>query len=123
MNEKITSTEIEKYKDSYSETGFWKKLGSAFLQIGEQLILKALTLFYSAKDDNTPKWAKGVIFGSLGYLIAPLDLIPDFIPAAGYTDDMMTITAAISIVALYIKDEHKERAKEQIEALKKKFIR
>jgi uncharacterized membrane protein YkvA (DUF1232 family) len=82
-----------------------------------------LTLFYSAKDDNTPKWAKGVIFGSLGYLIAPLDLIPDFIPAAGYTDDMMTITAAISIVALYITDEHKKKATEQIDKLKSKFTR
>jgi len=123
MNEKITSTEIEKYKDNYSETGFWKKLGNAFLQIGEQLVLKALTLFYSAKDDNTPKWAKGVIFGALGYLIAPLDLIPDFIPVAGYTDDMMTITAAISIVALYITDEHKKLASEQIEKIKSRFTR
>lgn len=80
-------------------------------------MITALTLFYCLKDKNTPKWAKGVIVGALGYLILPTDLIPDIIPGAGYTDDWGALVAALGTVAAYIKDEHKSKAHAQMQRL------
>ena len=34
---------------------------------------------------------KGIIIAALGYLISPLDFIPDPIPVAGYTDDALAM--------------------------------
>ena len=68
-------------------------------------------------DRDTPTWAKGVIVGALGYLILPTDMIPDMIPGVGYGDDWGALVAALGTVAAYIKDEHKIKAKSQLERL------
>ncbi len=106
-----------KYETEFSEDKFWKKALKIVKDASYGLLEKALTLYYSAKDEHTPKWAKSIVFGSLGYLIFPLDAIPDIIPGVGYTDDVSVIIAAFSTVALYIKEEHKILAKEKINSL------
>jgi uncharacterized membrane protein YkvA (DUF1232 family) len=105
------------YEGKYSESKFWKKLLKSVRLVGIGVIEKALVLYYSAKDEATPKWAKSVIFGTLGYFIFPVDAIPDIIPVAGYTDDLSVIIAAFGTVALYVKEEHKTRAREKVENL------
>jgi uncharacterized membrane protein YkvA (DUF1232 family) len=52
-----------------------------------------------------------VILGSLGYLILPFDVIPDPMPGVGFGDDLGAIALAFTIVAIHIKDEHKEQAR------------
>lgn len=105
---------IEKYEVEYSKLDFWKKVLDSIIKAGESVIEKALTLYYSAKDDDTPKWAKSVVFGALGYFILPTDAIPDFVPGVGYTDDYTVLIAAFTTVALHVKDVHKLKAKEKI---------
>jgi uncharacterized membrane protein YkvA (DUF1232 family) len=75
--------------------------------------MTALTLFYCLQDPDTPKWAKATIAGALGYFILPMDLIPDFLPGAGFTDDWGALFAAIGTVAAYIKNEHRLKAASQ----------
>ncbi|MCX6845985.1 MAG: YkvA family protein [Verrucomicrobia bacterium] len=84
---------------------------------GHKTLFSSLVLFNCLKDRDTPAWARGVIVGALGYLILPTDLIPDMLPGAGYGDDWSTIVAALGIVAAYIKETHKLRAKEQLDKL------
>lgn len=103
------------YESHYNEGKLWKKLLKAIRLTGVGLIEKVLILYYSANDEATPKWAKSVIFGVLGYFVFPLDAIPDIIPVAGYTDDIAVITAAIGTVVMYIKDEHKQKARMKVE--------
>jgi len=98
----------------YSGPRLWRKLRKVAGVAGRKTLFTALTLFYCLKDKDTPTWAKGVIVGALGYLIMPADLIPDIIPGAGYGDDWGAIVAALSTVAAYIKDEHKEKAGAQV---------
>lgn len=107
------------YENKYNESKFWKKLYKVvkFTSIG--LIEKALVLYYAAKDEATPKWAKSVIFGGLGYFVFPLDAIPDIIPVAGYTDDISVLAAALATVIVYIKDEHKQKARAKVENILK----
>lgn len=101
----------------YSGPRLWRTLRKAAVAAGRKTIFSALILFYCLKDKDTPTWAKGVIVGALGYLILPADLIPDILPGAGYGDDWGAIVAALGTVAAYIKDEHKAKAREQVERL------
>lgn len=101
----------------YAAPRLWRKLSKATLAAGQKTLHAALTLFYCLQDRDTPAWAKGVIVGALGYMILPTDLIPDFIPGAGYGDDWGALVAALGTVAAYIKDEHKSKAAAQVERL------
>ena len=64
-------------------------------------------MYYTLQKPATPVWAKTMIIGALGYFISPIDLIPDFIPIAGYTDDLTALVAAIVAVAMYIDEDVK----------------
>lgn len=90
--------------------GFWKVVRKLVKRGGRKLLGGALTLFFCMRDSETPAWAKSVIVGALGYLIFPMDFIPDTIIGAGFTDDWSVIIGAITTVAAHIKDEHRERA-------------
>ena len=108
---KANFEDIQKHSEHYSEEGFWQKITSYAVAIGRGLVEQALTLFYVLTDEDTPLWAKTTIVGALGYLISPLDLIPDMIPVFGYTDDAGVMALAISLVAVHIKEEHTKKAK------------
>ncbi len=105
------------YTKYYSEYGLWNKIKEHYKNIGKKLIKSVIVLYYTLRDDDTPKWARTVILGALGYFILPLDIIPDFIPVVGFTDDFISITLAISSVMLHIKEEHKEKANKVLEKL------
>jgi uncharacterized membrane protein YkvA (DUF1232 family) len=107
--------------EAYSRQGLWRKLGKIAKVAGEKTLLTTLTLFFCLQDADTPRWARGVIVGALGYLILPLDVLPDLIPGMGYTDDWAALVAALSTVAAYVKDEHKARAHEQLARLFGRF--
>ncbi len=101
----------------YSAPRLWRALRRATLSAGRKTLFTALTLFYCLQDRDTPTWAKGVIVGALGYLVLPMDMIPDIIPGAGYGDDWGALVAALGTVAAYVKDEHKMKAAAQVERL------
>jgi uncharacterized membrane protein YkvA (DUF1232 family) len=48
---------------------------------------EALALVVAVFDRRTPWYAKALTVFVLAYLISPIDLIPDFIPVAGWLDD------------------------------------
>jgi uncharacterized membrane protein YkvA (DUF1232 family) len=98
--------ENTEYTKDYSDDSLWKKLGDYALVAGKEVVTKALTLYETLKDKDTPAWAKAVIVGSLGYFISPADAIPDVIPVVGFADDLGALAASLAAVAAHIKDEH-----------------
>ena len=52
---------------------------------------KVTTLWEAFKSPNTPTHLKAIIIGGLIYMVSPIDLIPDFIPFFGLTDDVGVI--------------------------------
>jgi uncharacterized membrane protein YkvA (DUF1232 family) len=98
------------YSGVFSVSGFWRVVGKLTKRSSRKVLSTALTLYYCLRDPSTPKWAKTVIVGALGYLIFPMDFIPDAILGMGFTDDWGVIIAAMTSVIRHVKDEHKEKA-------------
>jgi uncharacterized membrane protein YkvA (DUF1232 family) len=91
---------------------FWRKLKRlvASLPFAEDL----LAAYYCAFDKQTPLKVKAVLLGAIAYFILPTDLIPDYIPVIGYTDDAAVLAAAIKIVSSHITPEHREAARRML---------
>jgi len=43
--------------------------------------------------------------------------VPDIIPGAGLADDWGALVAALGTISIYIKDVHKQKAREQADRL------
>ena len=110
----MTPRNIERYQDRYNEKDFAHKLGKAARKAGIKVIYLALVLYYVLKSPSVSKGDKGKIWGALGYFILPIDLIPDFLPVAGYTDDLAALAWAFYSVAKNVTPEIKEQAKSKL---------
>lgn len=99
------------YEQHYSKQGFLSRIPSLVKSAGKKVLEPALQLYFAATDADTPQWAKRTIYGALGYLILPIDVLPDFIPMVGFTDDFGVLVAAVTAVATHIKPEHKNKAR------------
>jgi uncharacterized membrane protein YkvA (DUF1232 family) len=115
---------IEKYNagEHYSESSLWTKILEFGKKIGLGLLRKVLTLFYTVRDEDTPAWAKTVIYGAIGYFIMPIDAIPDIVPLVGFSDDLGVIVTATALILTHIKKEHIINADEKVNKLFKKYI-
>jgi uncharacterized membrane protein YkvA (DUF1232 family) len=66
-------------------------------------------------DGATPHQARLTVLAALTYLVLPTDLIPDFIPAAGFGDDMVALTALLGLCSRHITPQIKERAQRKLD--------
>jgi uncharacterized membrane protein YkvA (DUF1232 family) len=89
----------------------WRKLAEYAATIGRPLVEQILAMYFCSQDPDTPRWARGVIAGALAYFILPLDAIADFVPGVGLADDAGAIAAALGMVLVHIKPEHREQAR------------
>ena len=105
----------EKYRGAYSEEAFHDKLLRFAGTIGKEGLRSALTLYDTLQRKDLPTKTRAIILGALGYLILPADVIPDIIPALGFTDDIGILAAALSAVAMYVDDEARARADAALE--------
>ena len=68
------------------------------------------------KDSETPVAAKVLALLAVGYALSPIDLIPDFIPAIGYLDDVVLLPALIALTIKLIPRPVWERCCDEAEA-------
>ena len=114
---RLNDVDMNEYAANYSEDDLWKKVKGNVKKAGLGLIYNALKLYYVTKNPNCPMKVKAGIFAALGYFISPIDLIPDFTPIAGFSDDGGAILLALGMAQMYIDDNVKEKAKERISNL------
>jgi len=110
-------SDMQGAENHYSDEKFWDKVMKYGKQAGKTTVYYSLLLFYVAKSPEVPKSTKMIIVGALSYLIFPLDLIPDFIPAVGLVDDAGVIAAAVFKVISHIDDDIKNKAKVKMNTL------
>ncbi len=110
----ITELKNKKYAQAFSEVKLLEKIKKFARNAGVKVVYGALILFYTLQEHATPKLAKSIIIGALGYFILPTDFIPDFIPIVGFSDDLTALIAALVAVSLYVTQEIKFKAKDRL---------
>ena len=99
-----------KYKDDYTSEGFIEKISRIAKRAGAKLVYVALILYYTLQSNDVSMKDKAIIIGALGYLISPLDIIPDAIPIAGLGDDLAVLLYVVKKVWGEVPDSVREKA-------------
>lgn len=85
---------------------------------------RALALAW--RDSRTPWYARLVAAAVAAYALSPIDLIPDFIPALGYLDDLILVSAgialALALVPAEVMAECRERAAADMAGAKRSLV-
>lgn len=102
------------YANKFSATDFTEKISRIAKRAGAKLVYAALILYYTLQSDKVSKADKAIIIGALGYMISPLDVMPDAIPIVGLTDDLAVLIYVLKKVWTDIEPEIKEKAKEKL---------
>ncbi|MBR1932549.1 MAG: DUF1232 domain-containing protein [Prevotella sp.] len=98
------------YANRFSQSEFIEKIARVAKRAGAKLVYAALILFYTLQSDKISVKDKAIIIGALGYLISPLDVVPDAIPIAGLSDDLAVLIYVLKTVWTDIDPEIKDRA-------------
>ncbi|MBD1192643.1 DUF1232 domain-containing protein [Vulcanococcus sp. Clear-D1] len=82
---------------------------------GRTLARPALECLELLLDPKTPPQVRLTMLAALTYLLVPMDLIPDFIPAAGFSDDLVALTALLGLCTTHMNDEIRLRAQRKLD--------
>jgi uncharacterized membrane protein YkvA (DUF1232 family) len=107
---------VVKLNEQRVDAGFWPKMRRVVARV--PFAKDALSVWYCAKDDDTPIAAKGMMLAALAYFVLPIDAIPDVIAGLGYTDDAAVFAALLAVLGKNLKPKHKEAARRDIERLR-----
>lgn len=118
LDGEILPPEAAAERDTYVQASFWDKLKGVVRKI--PFAETAVAAFYCATDPKTPTRVRMTLMGALAYFILPIDVIPDFIPFLGFTDDAAVLALAIKIVGDQITEEHRQKARATLEGLQSK---
>ncbi|HEY8615403.1 YkvA family protein [Phenylobacterium sp.] len=107
---------VIKLNEERVNRGFWPKIRRVAAKV--PFAAEALSVWYCAKDDETPTAAKGMMLAALAYFVLPTDVLPDFIAGLGYTDDAAVFATLMSLVGKNLKPRHREAARRSIRRLR-----
>jgi len=102
------------YANKFSQSDFTEKIAHIAKRAGAKLVYAALILFYTLQSDKISATNKAMIIGALGYLISPLDVVPDAIPIAGLADDLGVLIFVLKKVWTDIDPSIQAKAKEKL---------
>ena len=107
---------VQRVNEMRVQKGFWPKMRRTASRI--PFAGQALSVWFAARDPETPTAAKGIMLGALAYFVLPIDAIPDIFAGIGFTDDAAVITALIDTLGANIKRRHKDQADAALERLR-----
>jgi uncharacterized membrane protein YkvA (DUF1232 family) len=91
-------------------------------QWARQLKRESYALYLACRDPRVPWFAKLFAGCVVAYAFSPIDLIPDFVPVAGYLDDLVLIPlgilAARKMIPPLVLAECRTRAQEIVDRKK-----
>ncbi len=98
------------YKDKFTESGFVETISRIAKRAGAKLVYAALILYYTLQSDKVSCKDKAIIIGALGYLVSPLDVVPDAIPIVGLGDDLAVLLFVLKKVWGEVSEDVKSKA-------------
>jgi uncharacterized membrane protein YkvA (DUF1232 family) len=102
------------YANKFSASDFTEKISRIAKRAGAKLVYAALLLYYTLQSDKVSAKDKAIIIGALGYMISPLDVIPDAIPIAGLSDDLAVLLYVLKKFWVDVDPEVKLKAQERL---------
>ena len=96
---------------------YWRRLFRKAYDLSGRILYYILVCYYTLQDENVSQKERSAIYVSLVYFLAPIDLIPDFLPG-GYLDDMTLFFYVINVILTADILKAKTNAKAKIEQLK-----
>ncbi len=106
--------EFMNYSNKFSKRDFVEKIARIAKSAGAKLVYAALILYYTLQSDKVSATNKAMIIGALGYLISPLDVVPDAIPIAGLADDLGVLVYVLKKVWTEVDPDIETKARERL---------
>ena len=110
----MTLPDFMDYKDKFTQSAFVEKISHIAKRAGAKMVYAALILYYTLESDKVAFKDKAIIIAALGYLISPLDVIPDAIPIAGLGDDLAVLLYVLHKVWGDVSEDAKKKAQEKL---------
>ena len=85
------------------------------IRAGRTLAGPALEALELLLDPSTPSPARLTMMAALTYLLIPVDLIPDVLPVAGFSDDLVALTAVIGVWRNHLTPAIQARAQRRLD--------
>lgn len=118
VTKKQTEKELNKYADDVSQGDVEKtvkdksKIDKIFEHVKSlakykdeiALVFSMLKDYVKGDYKQVPWRTIAVLVGSLAYVVAPLDLIPDVIPIIGWSDDCLALAGALSFAKMDLEE-------------------
>ena len=82
---------------------------------GRGLASAALDALELTLDPETPSAARLTMLAALSYLLMPADLIPDILPVAGFSDDLVALSAMVGLWINHVTPAIRVRARRQLD--------
>jgi uncharacterized membrane protein YkvA (DUF1232 family) len=107
---------VQRVNEMRVSRGFWPKIRRTAAKI--PFAGQVVSVWFAARDPETPMAAKGIMLGALAYFVLPFDAIPDIFAGIGFTDDAAVIAALLATLGANIKRRHRDQAEAALERLK-----
>ena len=85
------------------------------VRAGRTLATPALEALELLLDPSTPSPVRLTMLAALSYLLMPADLIPDILPVAGFSDDLVALTAVIGVWRNHLTPSVQARAQRRLD--------
>lgn len=86
------------------------------LQLEQKSRSRVLLMWYVMRSKYTPRTDKWAIFGSLAYLILPIDILDSKrLPIIGWLDEVASLAVLVQKMSKYITPEMEARADSQLD--------
>ncbi len=106
---------MQKYAELYNVNKLFDAISSMAKKAGVKVIYMVLILYNVLVGDKNPSKVRMMVTAALGYFILPVDIIPDVVPVAGFSDDGCALMYVIKTIWGNINSETFTNARASLE--------
>lgn len=104
------------YTSMINQVPMWDRTKTYAKKVGRVASRPVLLLYYVMKSEDTPMKDKLTIFGTLAYIVLPVDLLnAKRLPIIGWIDEVVSLAVAVQRMQKYITPEMERKADETLD--------
>lgn len=100
----------------FDYSALWESIGKWSRKAGRAGTRPLLLMWYVMRSKDTPSKDKWAIFGSLAYLVFPIDVLDSRrLPVIGWLDEVVSLAVLVQKMSKHITPDIKNKAEEQLD--------